>query len=278
MDDGNVADSRLSCCSHDRQQPLPSRHSDVRRARFSWGHDVSRHGDCNVERDDGRSAFAFFASPRRSSSCSGHPSPPSGRPKSPRVVPSSASLFCRVNRWTSASPGRRSRCSRRIDFKPSLLLLFEEHCAMRSVKLILVLILFGAALIIGALMPADANSTAPSPSLGTWVMGLLGVAFLCAGVALLRRGYVEARAARGGGPLTASLKLLLTFSGVVALAVIVFAVSHVSPQAAKHSEQERARCPWPSRTTSSWSKGEIKRRQGNDQPASAPGVPADASR
>ena len=55
---------------------------------------------------------------------------------------------------------------------------------MRSVKLILVLILFGVALIIAAVVPPDINGTAGSSALGSRVMGLLGVAYLVSGLVL----------------------------------------------------------------------------------------------
>ena len=79
---------------------------------------------------------------------------------------------------------------------------------MRSVKLILVLILFGVALIIAAVVPTDINGTAGSSALGSWAMGLLGFASLATGLWLLRKGYLASRQARGGGPLPNSSRVL----------------------------------------------------------------------
>lgn len=146
---------------------------------------------------------------------------------------------------------------------------------MRSVKLILVLILIGVALIVAALVPTDMNSTAGSSALGSWVMGLLGVASLVAGLALLRKGYLTARQAQGGGLLPNSSRMLLALCGAVALAAVVFfvlRVSHDSPSSTT------ARIPGVM-TKDAYAKEEqreIKRRQGNDKPAPAPSGPAEA--
>lgn len=144
---------------------------------------------------------------------------------------------------------------------------------MRSVKLILVLILFGVALIIAAVVPTDINGTAGSSALGSWAMGLLGFAFLATGLWLLRKGYLASRQARGGGPLPNSSRVLLVFSGVVALAAVVFFVfraSHDSPSSTT------ARIPgvMTKEDYVEEEQREIKRRQGNERPAPAPSVPA----
>ena len=143
---------------------------------------------------------------------------------------------------------------------------------MRSVKLILVLILFGVALIVAAVVPPDINGTAGSSALGSWVMGLLGVASLATGLILLRKGYLAARQAQGGGPLPGSSKVLLAFCGAAALGAAVFfawSISHDSPR----RTTERTPGVMTKEDYVKQEQQEIRRRQGNDQPAPAPGVP-----
>ena len=146
---------------------------------------------------------------------------------------------------------------------------------MPSVKLILVLIIVGVGLIVTALFPGDTNGTVEPTSLGSWVMGLLGVASLVAGLVLLRRGYLAARRAQGGGPMPIFAKIVLGLAGVMALAAIAFAVSHAMQRPA-------TRTPGQPRSTTKadaieQEQREIRRRQeGSDKPASAPGLPAHA--
>ena len=144
---------------------------------------------------------------------------------------------------------------------------------MRSVKLILVLILFGGALIVAAVVPPDNHGTAGSSALGSWVMGLLGVASLTTGLVLLRKGYFAARQAQGGGPLPGSSKVLFAFCGAAALGAVVFFEWHIS-----HDSQSKTTAQIPGVMTKEdyvkEEQREIRRRQGNDQPAPAPSVPA----
>lgn len=144
---------------------------------------------------------------------------------------------------------------------------------MRSVKLILVLILFGVALIIAAVVPTDINGTAGSSALGSRVMGLLGVASLVSGLVLLRKGYLAARQAQGGRPLPGSSKVLLAFCGAAVLGAVVFFGWRISDDSPSRST---AQIPG-AMTKEDYVKQEqreIQRRQDNDRPAPAPAVPA----
>ena len=145
----------------------------------------------------------------------------------------------------------------------------DRTVPMQSVKLILVLIIVGVALLVGAFMPADTHDPAASATLGSWVMGLIGAVCGFAGLALLRRGYSAARKAQGGAPLTTSAKVFLTGSGVAALAALAFIATelHRSPPST-----QPARVPGVMTKADyiAQEQQEIKRRQDNDKPAPAP--------
>ena len=140
---------------------------------------------------------------------------------------------------------------------------------MQSVKLILVLIIVGVALLIGAGMPADIHDPAASSAIGSWVMGLLGAVCLLAGLVLLRRGYLAARKAQGGAPLPTSSKVLLAVCGVAALTGLAFVVTQV-----RHNPESTQAARVPGVKTKAdyiaQEQQEIQRRQANDQPAPAP--------
>ena len=148
---------------------------------------------------------------------------------------------------------------------------------MRSVKLILVLIFFGVVLIVAAVFPPDMDVTTGSSALGSWVMGIFGVVSLCTGLALLRRGYLAARQAQGRGPLPASAKLALAFSGAIALAAITFALLHAIP-GPESSSKTRSPAAMTKAQYVEQERQEIKRRQGNDKPSRSPDVPNEAQK
>ena len=102
---------------------------------------------------------------------------------------------------------------------------------MRSVKLTLVLIIFGIALLVVAFVPGDTDGSAATSSLGSWGLGLLGAALLGGGLVLLRRGYQAARQAQGGGPMPVATKVLLVVVCVAALAAIAFMATRDKPRA-----------------------------------------------
>ncbi len=148
----------------------------------------------------------------------------------------------------------------------------NKSLRMRSVKLILVLIGCGVALLVAAALPPDANDPAGPSVAGSWTMGLLGVASLGAGLTLLRRGYLAARQAQGGGPLPLSTKLVLALAGVAALAMVAYQMLHTAHNPAAHSA---VRVPG-TMTKAEYmeqEQQEIQKRQSNDTPAPAPTAP-----
>ncbi len=142
---------------------------------------------------------------------------------------------------------------------------------MRSPKLILVLILFGLGLIVAAVVPSDEGSNGLSTS-GSWIAGLLGAASLAMGSVLLRRQYLAARLAQGGGPMPPFLKVVLIVCGLTLLAGVAYAVmeGRTSPRSAAqaHIPGTKTKADYMADE-----QAEIKRRQGGDKPAPAPGLP-----
>ena len=143
---------------------------------------------------------------------------------------------------------------------------------MRSVKLVLMLIIFGVAFIVAAVVPSDMDGTAHSSVLGSWVMGLLGAGSLLWGLLLLRKGYVAAQQARGGAPLPTSARALLAFCAATVVAAFAFAVFH-APSHRESSSEVRSPGAMTKEDYVAQEQKEIRRRQGTDKPAPAPNAP-----
>ena len=104
---------------------------------------------------------------------------------------------------------------------------------VRNVKSIIVLLLFGAALIVMGVarvsLSDQGGQGAPASATASWPVGALGVALVLAGLGLLRRGYRDARTRLATDPPARTLRsgkaVAIVAGAIAAIAVVALASS-----------------------------------------------------